>query len=281
LILAGRDRERVERSAIILRSETGANVSVLVLDLASLESVRTAAVDCRSLLRSESGRDLQLQSVICNAGTQSSGPVRYSADGYEETFASNCLGHFLLVTLLLDLVAADVRIVWTSSGTHDPATVDGKFVGKAAEPDAKTLTEQGREDKAMSAGRRYATSKLCLVLYAYELDRRQRHAGTSRASMAYDPGFIPDLGMGRQAPAILRTRPAKYLLRKLGMTMGQMPLSGEALAKLAVDEAFMNASGKYFQSRDGVLRETRSSRASYDEKSAAKIWSDSEALMGL
>lgn len=73
--------------------------------------------------------------IVCNAGVQKNGPNRYSVDGYEETFASNCLGHFLLVNLMLDLVAPEGRIVWTASGTHDPALMNGKSVGKAAESD--------------------------------------------------------------------------------------------------------------------------------------------------
>ncbi len=126
--------------------------------------------------------------------------MTYSADGYEETFAGNCLGHFLLVNLLLDSVAADGRIVRTASGAHDPALLDGKSVGKAVDPDAKSLAQQGRDGKPISGGRRYATSKLCIIMYAYELDRRLRRAGMPISSIAYDPGFLPDMGMGLGAP---------------------------------------------------------------------------------
>jgi hypothetical protein len=133
----------------------------------------------------------------------------------------------------------------------------------------------------MSGGHRYATSKLCVIMYAYELDRRSRRAGATVSSVAYDPGFLPDMGMGLGAPAIFRTSLVKFALRKLGMTMGQMPLSGEALAVLDQDAAYVGSSGKYYHSKNGILSETRSSRASYDKTASAKLWSDSEQLVGL
>lgn len=279
LILAGRNPERLEEGAKELRAETGARVEVLAMDLSSLASVRDGSARCIEMLRSGRLQDGELQGVICNAGVQSRGPLTYSADGYEETFASNCLGHFLMVNLLLDSVATSGRLVWTASGTHDPARMDGKAVGAAAEPDANVLANEGRNGKPISAGRRYATSKLCTILYAHELDRRLRRAGGAKVSIAYDPGFIPEIGMGRQAPAIFRSAAVKFLLRKLGMTMGQVPLSGEALGMLAAAPEFAGMSGKYFQSNNGVLSEARSSTASYDEQKAAKLWSDSEKLV--
>ncbi len=103
------------------------------MDLNSLDSVREGAAKCKSMLQLTAAKTAKLHGIVCNAGAQFTGPVTYSADGYETTFAGNCLGHFLLMNLLLDSVAAGGRIVWTASGTHDPALMDGKSVGKAAE----------------------------------------------------------------------------------------------------------------------------------------------------
>ena len=110
LILAGRHRERVEKNAEQIRAESGMKVLVLELDLNSLASVREAARSCKTLLES-GAKDGDLQGIICNAGAQSNGPVTYSADGYETTFAGNCLGHSLLVNLLLDSLSLVGRIV--------------------------------------------------------------------------------------------------------------------------------------------------------------------------
>jgi NAD(P)-dependent dehydrogenase (short-subunit alcohol dehydrogenase family) len=175
LVLAGRDLKKVEASARQLRERYGVRVTPLTMDVASLESVRGAAAAFRALL-SSGGID-SLQAIVCNAGAQFHGPVSWTPDGYEETFAVNYLGHFLLVNLLLDSVAEGGRIVFTASGTHDGETIDGKVVGPPVEPDAFPLANQGKGGaKAVSAGKRYATAKLCTVMCSNELDRRLRRA---------------------------------------------------------------------------------------------------------
>ena len=181
-----------------------------------------------------------------------------SVGGFEETFAVNCLGTFLLAELLLDCVADGGRVVFTVSGTHDPDTMDGRAVGAAVDPDAEALASEGKNGrKAISGGKRYATSKLCDVLYSYELDRRLKRAGQPIASIAFDPGLIPETGLVRTAPAfaqwLTRTSLMKWVLRKFGVTMGSLPFSGEALAAIATNPKFANVSGKYLQSKNGQL----------------------------
>ena len=179
------------------------------------------------------------------------GSVSYSADGYEETFATNCLGHFLLVELLIDRVADQGRIVFTASGTHDPDTMDGKMVGTAVEPDAQALAREGKNGaKAISGGKRYSTSKLCTVLYAYELDRRLRAGHSSIASIAFDPGLIPETGLVRTSPKpvqwLVRRSAMKWLFKRLGVTMGSLGFSGASLARIVADPSFADGSGNTF-----------------------------------
>jgi NAD(P)-dependent dehydrogenase (short-subunit alcohol dehydrogenase family) len=284
LVLAGRDLKRVEAAAQRLRDQYGIKVTSLLLDLASLESVRAAAAEARGMVAA--GTLAPFQALMCNAGAEFFGPVSYSADGYEETFAVNLLGHFLLVELLLDCVVDGGRVVFTASGTHDPDTMDGKLVGKAVEPDAEALASEGKNGKKpISGGKRYATSKLCTILFSYELDRRLKRAHQPLSSIAFDPGLMPETRLGRTAPAfaqwLSRTALVKWILKKIGVTMGSLPFSGAALASIALDERFATASGKYIQSNNGTLMEAQSSKASYDEKKAAKLWEDSERLVHL
>lgn len=284
LLLAGRNLDRVEGAAQQIRSRYGVNVSTLELDLSSLESVRAAAERVRAML--ETGEIDSLQAILSNAGAQFQGPVSYSADGYEETFAVNYLGPFLFVNLLLDSVSDGGRIVFTASGTHDPETMDGRMVGTAVEPDAGALALEGKNgEKAISGGKRYTTSKLATVLLAYELDRRLRRNHGSLASIAFDPGLIPETGLMRTSPEavqwLTRTSPMKWFMKRLGVTMGSLSFSGSALAKVVADPSFADGSGKYFQSKNGSLIEARSSKTSYDEERAAKLWRDSEQLVHL
>lgn len=286
LLLAGRDPQRVEVAAQSLREQYHIGVTTLALDLDSLASVRAAAGQCRAMLAN--GDIDTLQGILCNAGAQFRGPISYSADGYEETFAINCLGHFLLVNLLLDCVADGGRIVFTASGTHDPDTMDGKFVGAAVEPDAHALAFQGKGGrKPIAGGKRYTTSKLCTILYAYELDRKLRRAHVPVASIAFDPGFTPETALTRTVPAyqvwLSRSAPMKWLLKRVGVTMGSLSFSGAALARVVAgtEPMFADDSGKYFQSNDGTLIEARSSKASYDEAKATKLWEESAQLVQL
>ncbi|WP_165789555.1 SDR family NAD(P)-dependent oxidoreductase [Billgrantia endophytica] len=283
IVLGGRNHSEVSSVAHDISAKYGANVRTVDLDVSSLASVRAAAGLVQNLV--QDGAVAPLQALMLNAGAQFMGPVEYSPDGYEKTFATNCLGHFLLLNLLLEDIRPHGRIVFTASGTHDPDTMDGKMVGKAEEPDAVKLANEGKTGKPLSPGKRYSTSKLCTIMYAYELDRRLRATGSSFRSIAFDPGLIVETSLARTAPPLMqrvaRTGFAKRLVKTLGVTMGSLAFSGDALARVAIDPAFARASGKYMQSRNGQLIETRSSAMSYDIERARKLWADSETLVGL
>ncbi len=284
LVLAGRGIERMEPIAQQLRTSYGVKVATLKLDTSSLMSVREAAAAFGALL--DSGEVDSFQALLCNAGGRHEGPITYSPDGYETTFATNCLGHFLLVELLVSRIRDGGRIVFTASGTHDPETRDGKMVGVAAEPDAVVLANEGKNGtKPLSAGKRYSTSKLCTILYAYELDRRLRRVGSSIVSIAFDPGSVPETGLLRTMPrpvqVLAKTSLMKALLKRLGVTQSSVSFSGAALALIAAAPAYANASGKYLQANRGTLNERRSSKMSYDEQRAIKLWNDSKTLVRL
>jgi NAD(P)-dependent dehydrogenase (short-subunit alcohol dehydrogenase family) len=189
-----------------------------------------------------------------------------------------------LIALLAEQIEDNGRIVFTASGTHDPDTADGKMVGIVAEPDAIALANDGKDArKSLSAGERYATSKLCTILYAYELHRRLRRAGSSIASIAFDPGAVPETGLLRAMPKpvqwLAKTRFMKWIMKRVGVTQGSISFSGASLAKVAADPAYRDGSGKYFQSNNGTVSDTRSSKLSYDEQRALKFWNDSKMLV--
>jgi NAD(P)-dependent dehydrogenase (short-subunit alcohol dehydrogenase family) len=284
IILAGRSPATMQSVADELRAVRDIDVATVELDLSSLESVRSAAASYGSLI--ERGQAEPLQALICNAGGRFDGPPKYSPEGYELTFATNCLGHFLLLHLLLPMMSADGRIVFTASGTHDPETMDGKLIGAAVEPNATALANDGKAGaKPLSVGKRYSTSKLCTVMYAYELARRLDRAGSSIASIAYDPGSVPETGLSRGLPKVVqyvaKTSLMHWVSKRIGITTSTLAFSGAALADLSVDAQYASESGKYFQAQEGQLSETRSSRTSYDEQRALALWDDSKRLVDL
>ncbi len=284
LVLAGRKLEAIEPVAKQLRAAYRVKVSAMALDVASLASVRAAAAVCSGKIAN--GEIDALQGIVCNAGANFLGKVSYSVDGHENTFATNYLGHFLLVQLLLDHVAENGRVVFVASGTHDPDTSDGKFAGKAVEADAFTLANLGKDgSKIISGGQRYSTSKLCTILYAYELDRRLRRSGKSIVSVAFDPGSIPETGLMRSLPgplqALTKSSFTRWVTRKMGITQGSLDFSSASLAKVTADAEYSEMSGKYLQSNDGSLLVAKSSKASYNEFTAEKLWNDSKLLVRL
>jgi NAD(P)-dependent dehydrogenase (short-subunit alcohol dehydrogenase family) len=284
VVLAGRSQERSEVAALRLASETSnVSVSSMVLDLASLASVRQFARGVRSLGLPPIG------ALVCNAGIQFAGETETTQDGLEATFAVNHLGHFLLTNLLLGDLQAPARVVFVSSGTHDPSQKTGMPHPAYQEPHFLAFPEEdGNGSPGLIARRRYTTSKLCNVLCAYELDRRIKSArlgavGCPIDVFAFDPGLMPGTGLARDHGPGLRfvwfkIGPAiRPLLRWLIGNVHSPEESGKALARLILDLTLEGTGPRYFQGE----REIRSSVESYDEAKAAELWEGSAELVGL
>jgi NAD(P)-dependent dehydrogenase (short-subunit alcohol dehydrogenase family) len=137
----------------------------------------------------------------------------------------------------------------------------------------------------LPTGVHYSTSKLCNILYAYELDRRLRRSGSDVAALAFDPGATPGTGFLRSMPKPVQwlggSAMMTWVMRRIGVTIGSVGFSGAALAKVVLDPAYADGSGKYFQSNDGRLIETKSSKMSYDARRALKLWDDTKILVCL
>lgn len=244
------------------------NVTFLPLDLSDLAKVRSFAKDF------EAKHYPPIQALVLNAGLQFPDGVRYSANGFESTFATNHLGHALLFSLLYTHLADNARIVVTSSGTHDPTQ-------KTGVPDAKYTTAEElahpTPESARNAGRqRYATSKLVNVMWTYALHRRfTRVKEQSWTAVAMDPGLMPGTGLAREAPAFLRflwihllPRMLPLLRRLLSPNVHSPSESGAALARLAVGPDVEGISGVYYEGQ----AEIKSSKDSYDVKKQEDLW---------
>jgi hypothetical protein len=100
---------------------------------------------------------------------------------------------------------------------------------------------------------------------------------------AFDPGLMPGTGLARDyGPAARLAWHAlgpllRPILRPFIVNIHRPDDSGRALARLVVDPALENVSGRYFEG----LAEIRSSAESYDETKAAALWEQSAELVGL
>jgi NAD(P)-dependent dehydrogenase (short-subunit alcohol dehydrogenase family) len=95
LILAGRNKVSIEETEKNIKEQIpDARTRFLMVDLASLSSVRKAAAEVNSYAET-------VEVLINNAATMA-GPYEKTEDGFESQFATNHLGHFLLTNLLLE-----------------------------------------------------------------------------------------------------------------------------------------------------------------------------------
>jgi light-dependent protochlorophyllide reductase len=266
LVLAVRDPAR--GAAAVERLGAGKRCTVMQLDLASLRSVRGFIDDVHG------GGLPPIRAVVCNAGVQVVSGGHTTADGYEMTFGVNHLGHFALVCGLLDALTARARIVVVSSGTHDPAKFTGmphpRYTSAAdlAHPTGELTAEEGR--------RRYTTSKLCNVLFTYELDRRLDHGVKGVTVNAFDPGMMPGSGLANDYSPLQRFA-WRYVLPALRFLPGvnSTRTSGRHLAALAADPRFNGVTGMYFEGNKPAL----SSADSYNIDTARELWDTSERLL--
>jgi NAD(P)-dependent dehydrogenase (short-subunit alcohol dehydrogenase family) len=212
-------------------------------------------------------------------------------DGFESTFGVNHLGHFLLANLMLRHWEAPGRIIFVSSGTHDPSQGSGmpapmlKHARSLAAPDDNG---EAHRHPGFVGRRRYTTSKICNVLCTYEMDRRLKRRGMSTPDRpitvnAFDPGLMPGTGLARSY------RPAaqfawntlgpllRWTLQLFHANIHRPEDSGRALTRLVLDPALESVSGRYFEG----IKEIRSSAESYDEAKAAARWEQSAELAGL
>ena len=269
VVVTGRDAARANAAAAQVGAEG------MTLDLGSLDAVRDFAA--RFAARDELP---PLGAIVANAGLQHLEPTVTSADGFEETFAVNHLGHFLLIQLLLDRLEPPARVVIVASDTHDPSQSSGMPA-----PRYTTARELAYPDPAWSQGdspalggrRRYTTSKLCNVLFTFELQRRL--AGRGITFNAFNPGLMPGTGLARDYPGYQRLA-WRYVMPALTLVSRNVNTprrSAAALARLVTDPALAEVSGRYFSGREAIP----SSAESEDPEKAADLWDTSLQLAGL
>ncbi|MFC4732258.1 SDR family NAD(P)-dependent oxidoreductase [Salipiger abyssi] len=251
----------------------GGHATWLQLDLASQASVRTFV---EAFHKAELP---QLYALICNAGSQNVGVPAKTKEGYETTFAVNHLGHYLLSRLLLPDIVEGGRITIIASGVHDPAVRTGM-----PHPSYSTAQAVAHDfSLGRTAGlRRYTTSKLCNVMYGYELARRLAASDNARLNSIrvniLDPGLMPATGLARSFPPHLQwvSRNLLPLLRFVMDNVHRPEVSAQRVADITTGP-MAEPGNRYFS--DGKV--ARSSVESYDERKWLELWESSAAMTGL
>jgi NAD(P)-dependent dehydrogenase (short-subunit alcohol dehydrogenase family) len=232
------------------------------LDLASLSAVADFA---RRVERMERPIDL----LVNNAGVMALPKRQVTTDGFEMQLATNYLGHFALTGHLLPLLrrGRDARVVQVSSLSHRLATID---------LDDLQLEHRYSPIKA------YGQSKLAMLLFAFELQRRSDAGKWRLMSVAAHPGYA-------RTPLFEKGPGVKSLIHRvhqsLGGWLGHSAASG-ALPLLYAATAPKARPGDYYGPQ-GALELAGPSgvagigKKAQDKELARELWERSERLTGV
>ena len=247
LIMLVRDSAGGARLAEELRAaRIGANVAVIRCDLASLDSIRTAAGEVAN-------HTDHIDCLINNAGCVAMRRT-ISPDGFEGVFAANHLGPFLLTELLRNRIGEGGQIINVASRIHYKGSLD---LGQVRNPDCVPYRPQAA----------YAQSKLANVLHTLALTRRLKDRGV-RANCLH-PGVV----RSNLLPAWLR------IVKPL-ITPGTIDVERGALSTLylALDEGAAELNGAYI---DEFQRLCQPARLAQDEALQDALWLASERWVGI
>jgi protochlorophyllide reductase len=263
----------------------------LRIDLGDLDSVRVGV----ETLVASLGRPLD--ALVINAAVYKprlKEPER-SPQGYEISMATNHLGHFLLIQLLLPDLQRSThpsrRVVVLGTVTANskelggkipiPAPADlGELAGFKAGFKAPVAMADG---KPFKPGKAYKDSKLCNMITTQELHRRL-HTSTGIVFSSLYPGCVADTPLFRNAPKAFQKIFPWFQKNITGGYVSQA-LAGERVAQVVADPAFA-VSGVHWswgnrQKQGGKQFSQELSDKASNPGTAQGVWDESMKLVGL
>ncbi|KAF8929229.1 hypothetical protein BGZ58_009090 [Dissophora ornata] len=233
------------------------NLEFLELDLNDMNKCKKAANEFLN-------KGLPLHLLVNNSGIMTT-PFELSADGIEQQFAVNHMGHFVFTTTLLDRIkeSQPSRIIVLSSHSHE-RPVEGGI-------DFDTLNDE----KMSTIVSRYGRSKLANVLFGKALARRL--ADTQVYVNIVHPGFVAtELQRHNKdlfGPVVLRILEAITFVMAMTPEVGALTQLYVATSPEIVDK---DIRGRYFVP---IANEIQPSAYSQDEALQEKLWAFSEKLV--
>ena len=263
--LTGRNAEKGRAALQAIRAQVpAADVRYAQLDLASLWSVAQFVV---AFAAENEGLDV----LINNAGVMSPPTRHETADGFELQFGTNYLSHFALTAQLLPLLRRGTapRVVNVSSLAHRGGAI--RF-------------EDLNWQKQYRAWASYGQSKLAMLMFAFELQRRSDAHRWGLMSNAAHPGYAvtglqaagPQLGTNGRVP--LRVRVGNLLAPLLAQSAadGALPTLFAATSPEAKACGYYGPDG--FYELKGPVTSAFVAPQAKDAKVAARLWDVSEEM---
>ncbi|MBX7196723.1 MAG: SDR family oxidoreductase [Sandaracinaceae bacterium] len=220
----------------------------IACELSDPRSVRACVTDLQT-------RGTSLDALVANAGIMAL-PKLETAHGYELQFFTNHVGHFLLVTGLLDRLAPKGRVVMLSSEAHRRA------------PQGGIQFDNLDGSKSYDPWTAYGQSKIANLLFAKTLAKKL--AGSGKTANALHPGVIKtNLGRNMGSIAGLALGLASPLVLK------SIPEGAATQCFVAVSPKAEGITGKYF-SHCQVIAPRREGE---DDALADRLWQRTEEIV--
>ncbi|CAN8257208.1 unnamed protein product [Cochlearia groenlandica] len=265
VVLVGRSSHLLSKTLSEIKTKNkDAQLKAFEVDMSSFPSVSKFRDSLEQWLL-DSDLHYSIQLLVNNAGILATSS-RPTVEGFDRMIATNYIGAFSLTKLLLPLLRNSLvpsRVVNVTSFTHR-AVFSAKF-------DKDSVTGMYTKGlKPYPCAKIYEYSKLCLLLFSYELHRQLRLTDDScRVSVvAVDPGAV-QTNIMRELPLYIQ------LIAFCGLKILRLMNSPEDTAESIVDAALSppEVSGKYFFG--GKEKTIESSALSRDPKLAKELWNTS------
>jgi NAD(P)-dependent dehydrogenase (short-subunit alcohol dehydrogenase family) len=263
VVLTGRSDAKGRAALEWIRAQfPKASISYETLDLASLASVADFAARFAAAHTS-------LDLLINNAGVMALPQRQTTADGFEMQIGTNYLSHYALTARLLPLLRRghQPRVVNLSSLAHRSGAIHFDDLQSA---------------RSHSPWKAYCQSKLAMLIFALELQRRSDAAGWGLLSNAAHPGYartdlIPN---GPGARGLLW-----QVSKSLQPFMSHSAAAGALPTLFAATSLAAKAAGYYgpngFYELKGPPAPAKIMPQAKDKAVAARLWDVSAALTGV
>ena len=272
VVLAGRDRAAGEAAVAAIQARQAADGRGGLAEFAPLDLGSLA--DVASFAAAFAARHPTLDLLVNNAGVMAIPTRHTTVDGFERQLGVNYLGHFALTARLLPLLrrGGTPRVVSVASLAH--------LRGRINFADLQSRRSYG-------PWAAYQQSKLAMLMFGREMQRRGVAAGWGVASLAAHPGiartelFESGPGQGRRGG----WSPERALMRLFGPLFAQsaergaLPILYAATAPEAEPGGYYGPDGS--REMTGDPAPARVSAAASDPVAAARLWDESERLCGV
>jgi NAD(P)-dependent dehydrogenase (short-subunit alcohol dehydrogenase family) len=264
VIVAGRNdtkgNDAVEKIIVACPEAT---VSFGKVDLGSLASIKAFAENFNS-------RNEPLDILVNNAGVMAPPKRETTSDGFEIQFGTNHLGHFALTSLLLPSLRR----------SSSPRVVN---VSSIAAKQGKIFFEDIQAEKSYRAWNYYSQSKLCNLLFTFELQRRSDEGKWGLKAIAAHPGV--------SRSDLMANGPGDYSLVGIMSSIFVKPFFSQSCEEGALPQLFAATSneaeaGGYYGSQgflemSGPVGPAFVPGPAKDTEAAKKLWEMSVSLTGV